>query len=87
MFTPTKYVATCCNSIIFSEYSGQFKSCQCGKSFVDQTEYYVRIGGTVEDCRNVSKILEDAEELSKLSEDELFKLLGKLVTEGTNEKS
>lgn len=77
MFTPTKYLATCCGSIIFSEYSGQFKSCQCGKSFVDQTEYYVRMGGTVEDY----------EELSKLSEDELFELLGKLVIEGENEKS
>lgn len=44
---PFKYLATCCNTTIWSEYSGQFKSCKCGKSFVDQTEYYVRLGGTV----------------------------------------
>lgn len=47
MFKPFKYLATCCNTVIWSEHSGQFKSCQCGKSFVDQTEYYVRLGGTV----------------------------------------
>jgi hypothetical protein len=85
MFTPTKYVATCCNSVIFSEYSGQFKSCKCGKSFVDQTEYYVRMGGTLEEYE--SSVLAKANELSALSEDELFELLGKLVTKGENEKS
>jgi hypothetical protein len=55
VFTPTKYVATCCGSIIFSEYSGQFKPCKCGKSFVDQTEYYVRIAGKVEEYKENSE--------------------------------
>lgn len=45
---PTKYFATCCSTIICSNYPGELKSCKCEKSFVDETNYYARLGGTVE---------------------------------------
>lgn len=34
-----------CATIIFSTYSGEFVRCECGACFVDETEYYHRLGG------------------------------------------
>jgi hypothetical protein len=48
-WNPTKYKADCCGSIIWSTYPGCFKSCECGKSFVDQTAEYVRLSGNLKE--------------------------------------
>ncbi len=48
-WNPTKYAAKCCGDSIWSERPGQFKECKCGKAFVDQTTYYTRLGGEVEE--------------------------------------
>jgi hypothetical protein len=45
---PTKMLATCCNSVIFSKYPGQYAQCKCGESFVDETESYSRSRGKLE---------------------------------------
>lgn len=42
---PTRYLAECCNSIIFSRYSGHLCSCKCGEAFVDETDAYGRCSG------------------------------------------
>lgn len=45
-WNPAKYKCLDCNSVLFSKYPGQFVECKCEKCFVDQTRYYVRIGGS-----------------------------------------
>lgn len=46
-FVPFEYECQECKDTIHSSYSGEFVTCSCGKSFVDQTEYYTRLGGDV----------------------------------------
>jgi hypothetical protein len=58
-FKPNKYIAKCCKSILQSKYPGQFVSCSCGESFIDETEYYVRGGGDVELIEEKPKLGED----------------------------
>jgi hypothetical protein len=48
-WNPTRYLAKCCNSIIFSHYEGCYASCACGHAFVDETTEYTRLGGVVEE--------------------------------------
>ena len=38
-----------CGDTIQSEYSGHFKSCKCGKCFIDETYDYCRVLGNWED--------------------------------------
>jgi Zn finger protein HypA/HybF involved in hydrogenase expression len=45
-FKPIKYECLLCNNVVYSEYSGHYCQCSCGKLAVDQTEYYTRILGT-----------------------------------------
>lgn len=42
---PHKVTVPCCGDTIWSERPGQFKQCKCTKSYVDQTRYYIRLGG------------------------------------------
>ena len=44
-FDPPPYQCTKCLGVIKSQYSGHFCQCPCGHSFVDQTPYYMRVGG------------------------------------------
>jgi hypothetical protein len=44
---PLKYVASCCGDVIWSPRPGQFKSCKCGKAYVDQTREYSRLSGVL----------------------------------------
>jgi hypothetical protein len=44
-FEPIVHIATCCNTEIWSKYSGHFCRCLCGNSYVDQTGHYIRVGG------------------------------------------
>lgn len=39
---PTKYECPKCHELIWSSYPGEYKSCGCGESFVDETEHYTR---------------------------------------------
>lgn len=41
-----------CKDRIFSRYSGEFVSCKCGESFVDQTPYYGRYGGNIKEVND-----------------------------------
>jgi len=43
---PKPSTVRCCGDTIVSSYPGEFVACKCGKSFVDQTPYYSRYGGT-----------------------------------------
>lgn len=46
-FNPTLCQCTECETILQSKWEGQFVRCECGKSFVDQTRYCSRYGGSV----------------------------------------
>lgn len=46
-FEGTKYKTTCCQDVIYSQYSGQFVRCKCGKVAVDQTPHYQRVIGEI----------------------------------------
>ena len=46
-FSPTKYKTTCCDTILFPLYPGEFIRCKCGKVGVDQTEHYQRVIGDI----------------------------------------
>lgn len=58
-------VYTCrkCEDLIQSSYPGEFVSCTCGTSFVDQTRHYVRCGGEAILFERI--ILEDFSKLIK----------------------
>lgn len=49
-FQPVRYNATCCNTLLYSKYSGEFVTCKCGAVSVDQTEHYERV------CGDISKL-------------------------------
>ena len=34
-----------CNDIIESDGNGKFVQCSCGSCYVDETQYYCRVGG------------------------------------------
>ena len=44
-FIGQKFICNYCGSIVQSKYSGYFSMCKCGKSYVDETTYYIRSGG------------------------------------------
>lgn len=44
-FKPHEYECQECKNKIHSRFSGEFVRCPCGKSYVDETEYYTRLGG------------------------------------------
>lgn len=44
-FTPHEYQCQFCGGKIHSTYPGEFVRCGCTKSFVDETEFYTRLGG------------------------------------------
>ena len=51
----TKIKCKHCGDIIESKYSGQFVQCSCGKIYIDETEYYCRVGGNEEDWEIVKE--------------------------------
>lgn len=53
-WNPTKYIALCCDDIIWSERPGQFKRCKCGGAFVDETREYARYSGQLKEYIPVS---------------------------------
>jgi hypothetical protein len=44
-FDPVHYRCRYCNDVIFSSYPGEYVSCDCGKTSVDQTAWYTRFIG------------------------------------------
>lgn len=41
----TKIRCTHCKEIIEGDFKGTWKTCKCGKIYIDETQYYCRIGG------------------------------------------
>jgi hypothetical protein len=50
-FNPIKYMALCCHTIIFSRRQGQMCYCKCGAAYVDQSIYYERGSGKLEEVK------------------------------------
>lgn len=42
---PSVYQCTVCKDKVYSRYNGEFASCQCGATAVDQTAHYTRVIG------------------------------------------
>jgi hypothetical protein len=53
-FNPILCQCTICLTPLKSAYQGHFVECECGESFVDQTAYYSRYGGSV---KSVSELI------------------------------
>lgn len=51
----TKIKCTHCGDIIESDNYGKFVSCSCGKIYIDETQYYVRIGGNKGDWEMIKE--------------------------------
>lgn len=45
-FNPPLCQCLICDTKLKSSYQGEFVSCECGESFVDQTAHYSRYGGS-----------------------------------------
>lgn len=52
----TKVRCKHCGDIIESKWSGDWVQCSCKKIYVDETEYYCRIGGEYEDWEIVEDV-------------------------------
>jgi len=61
-FIPYKYLALCCKTVIYSKREGHCCFCFCGDAYVDQTEYYIRLGGNTIDYQEPIVIGEDSED-------------------------
>ena len=55
----TKIKCKNCGDIIESDGRGKFVQCSCGKIYIDETQYYCRIGGNIGDF----EIMEDKKEI------------------------
>jgi hypothetical protein len=53
IFSPELCQCSICDTILRSEYPGQFRQCECGESFVDQTPHYSRYGGAVKSVEHL----------------------------------
>ena len=42
-----------CNTILEGDKRGTFISCKCGSCFIDETPYYVRVGGNPENIEEI----------------------------------
>jgi hypothetical protein len=40
-----RFMCDTCDTPIMTQYDGKLVECDCGESFVDATEHYVRMGG------------------------------------------
>lgn len=49
------YRCKSCGGIMYSKYRGHFSTCSCG-NFIDQTEYYARLGGKFDDFEYYGKV-------------------------------
>ena len=52
-----------CNTIIEGDGKGTFIECKCGACYIDETKWYVRVGGNLEDIEEIKE--EKEEEGSK----------------------
>ena len=48
-----KYRCKKCGDTLQSKWPGQFVQCSCKSMYLDQTEYYTRIGGDMEDIEEI----------------------------------
>ena len=51
----TKIKCKHCGDIIESDGFGKFVQCSCGKCYIDETPYYVRVGGNKGDWEIVKE--------------------------------
>lgn len=51
----TKIKCKHCGDIIESDGKGKFVQCSCGKIYIDETEYYCRVGGNKDDWEIVKE--------------------------------
>lgn len=42
-----------CDTIIEGDKRGTFITCKCGKCYIDETPWYVRVGGNIEDLEEI----------------------------------
>ena len=56
MFKGTEYTCSNCRDIISSKFPGDFVSCKCGQSYVDETFEYVRLGGLIMNDNRAAKL-------------------------------
>ena len=54
-FNPVPVQCRKCKDIIWSKYEGEFVTCECGTISVDQTKYYSRYIGNIEDFVEVER--------------------------------
>ena len=73
-FTPILCQCRQCETKLQSAYPGQFVGCECGESFVDQTPYYSRGGGSATSVQDL--ILEDLKAITGIGyeDDDILEL-------------
>lgn len=74
-FNPILCQCRTCETKLQSATPGQFVSCECGDSFVDQTPYYSRWGGNAVSVQDL--ILEDLKAISGIGykEDDILEFI------------
>jgi hypothetical protein len=81
LFDPHTCQCPACETVLRSRWPGEFVSCECRMSFVDQTEYYSRYGGIVRSLDSL--ILDDFKAISGIGyeEDDIIEILNELNLE------
>lgn len=70
-----------CNDIIEGDKKGTFIQCKCKSCYIDETKYYVRVGG------NPSEIEQCVEEGGKENWTTIFDFIGDEKNENTNKQT
>lgn len=65
-----------CNDVLVGDNCGTFISCKCGKIYIDQTPYYVRIGGNSEDIETIEPNTQIKLMLKKISKNKCVEISG-----------
>ena len=56
-WNPTVYVCGTCGQKLYSKYPRHWCSCECG-NYIDETEYYCRMGGKFDNFKRLGKLLD-----------------------------
>jgi hypothetical protein len=78
-FKPELCQCPLCETLLRSQWQGEFRSCECGESFVDQTAYYSRYGGPVKSVDEL--LLQDLEEITGFYlKDDILSLISQILS-------
>ena len=55
----TKIKCKHCGDVIESDGRGKFVQCSCGKIYIDETQYYCRVGGNLGDFEIIKENKDD----------------------------